>query len=215
MNFSPITLRIKFEMYISDIVIYILLIAIVFIELRYEKKTMGVVLLHNNDHTLDKVLQNITTFLETFEIQFYISILKEKNPESRPRSTGYLFNIGYRQMPRADVYLFIDATECPLSNFYKIHKSTRELTDICKPNTLRVIDDICGVCLYRNYFKRMDGFSNRPNSTFMEFLDTFKNNSKEKAAFGGYMSTYLNTHYDIVDKTPIHPTTTRFTIQYR
>lgn len=207
-RFSPS----KVSMYLTDTLIFLLLVLIAIIEFRYEKRSLSVVLLYDNDHTLDKVLQNIIHFFEQFEIHFHITALKVKNPEKRPHSTGYLWNLGYRHSPKMENYFFIDSTLCPLSKYYELNRKSLSLDDVNAENRLYLLDSICAVSLNRRYFKAMDGFSNAPTRTYAEFLKTIEANRTSKTEWGGYMSTYGNVQYDIDEKVPLNSAVTRFVI---
>ena len=201
-------------MYLTDTIIFILLLAIAIIEFQYEKRSISIVLLYNNDHTLDKILQNIIYFFERFEIHFTITILRVKNPERRPHSTGHLFNIGYRHSPKMETYFFIDTTICPLSKYYELNKKSIGLSDVSRENRIHLIESICAVSLNRNYFKTMDGFSNAPNKDFGEFIKNLQSNVKSKREWGGYNSTYGSLQYSIDEKIPLNNYITKYTIVF-
>jgi hypothetical protein len=190
-------------------VLFLLIGLIIVIDYMYEKRYLGIVILHNNDHTLNKVLQFIMGFMNRHEIHYQILVIKEKN--SRNRSTGYLFNIGARQLPGFSNYLFIDTTLCDISNLYKLNRNMRMNTrDLFIKNGINQFDKLCGVAISRNYFKSIDGFSNRKNNNFDQFIKSIGTND----AYGGYLSMNLNSKYDIVDRTMINQFVNRITIKY-
>ena len=202
---------------INDIIIFILVILIIIIEYKVQKKHLGVILLHNNDHTLNKVVQYISAFFEKLEIHFTIVIIKEsKNNKSKiKRSTGKLFNIGYRQLSKMDSYLFIDSKYCKLDNFYKIlvNKSTLTMDNIYPKDKIELIDNICGFFISRDYFKKIDGFSNGSNNSFSDFIKQLEHDTLSKTKHGGYLSNNVNTKYHISDKTSINNHAIRMIIE--
>ncbi len=197
---------------ISNWLILVLAIIIVFLEYTIQKRQLGIIILHNNDHTLNKIVQYITAFFEKLEIHFNIVIIKERNKPSK-RSTGKLFNIGYRQLPGMDGYLFIDSKGCDFDNFYKLLVKPSKLTDITiyPRDKVEVIDNLCGLFISRNYFKKIDGFTNVPNSSFSEFIDLL---DKPRRDYGGYLLTNFGNKYHIIEKTPISSNAIRILIKF-
>jgi len=197
---------------ISNWLILVLVVIIVFLEYKIQKRQLGIIILHNNDHTLNKIIQYITAFFERLEVHFNIIIIKERNKQSS-RSTGKLFNIGYRQLSGMDGYLFIDSKGCNLDRFYKLLVKPSKLNEIniYPKDKLEVLDNLCGIFISREYFKKIDGFSNSPNSSFRDFIDRL---NKSRDDFGGYLSTNFGTKYHIVEKTPITNNAMRIVIKF-
>ena len=197
----------------NTLIILILLLAIIILEYSVKKNYLGIIILHNNDHTLNKVLQNIMNFMNTHLIHYQILVIKEKNAnESNKRSSGYLFNIGMRQLSGFSNYLFIDTTNCNLKNFYSIHKSKRITTnELFVKDSINYFNTICSIAMSKDLFKQIDGFSNKSNRDVNEFV---KNLDKHKNKYGGYFSMNLNVKYDIVDRTMINSLASRITIKY-
>jgi hypothetical protein len=189
---------------INDIFILILVLLIIIIEYNVQKKHLGIILLHNNDHTLNKVVQYISAFFEKLEVHFTIVIIKESksNKTKIKRSTGKLFNIGYRQLPKMDSYLFIDSKYCKIDNFYKIllTKSVLTMDNIYPKNKIELIDNICGLFISRDYLKKIDGFSNQSNNNFSDFVKQLEHDTRSKTKHGGYLSNNVKTKYHILDK---------------
>ena len=185
-------------------------------EYKIQKKQLGIIILHNNDHTLNKIVQYVTAFFEKLEQHFTIIIIKEeKSKKNNSRSTGRLFNIGYRQLSKLDGYLFIDSKYCKLDSYYYLLVKPTLLNNetIYPKNKIEVIDNLCGVFISREYFKKIDGFSNVPNSSFGEFLESLEGDKKAKEKYGGYLSTNLGIKYNIVEKTPITTNAIRILIK--
>ena len=201
---------------ITNTVAILLIMIIIFLEYKIQKKQLGIIILHNNDHTLNKIVQYITAFFEKLEIHFTIIIIKEsKNKKDNNRSTGRLFNIGYRQMSKLDGYLFIDSKYCKLDSYYNLLINVSSLTNatIYPQDKIEIVDSLCGVFISRDYLKKIDGFSNEPNSNFKEFLKILENDRKSKDKYGGYLSTNLGIKYNIVEKTPITNNAIRIVIK--
>jgi hypothetical protein len=203
-------------MEISNTLVIILIFIIILLEYKIQKKQLGIIILHNNDHTLNKIVQYITAFFEKLEQHFTIIIIKEdKTKKNNSRSTGRLFNIGYRQLSKLDGYLFIDSKYCKLDSYYNLLVKPTKLTSetIYPKNKIEVIDNLCGVFISREYFKKIDGFSNSPNNNFGEFLDTLEGDKMAKEKYGGYLSTNLGIKYNIVERTPITTNAIRIVIK--
>jgi len=201
---------------ISNTTIIILILIIILLEYKIQKRQLGIIVLHNNDHTLHKIVQYLTAFFEKLEIHFTIIIIKEEK-KNKNRSTGRLFNIGYRQMSKLDGYLFIDSKYCKLDSYYNLLVKPTLLTNdtIYPKNKIELIDDLCGVFISREYFKKIDGFSNCPNKNFKEFIQILENDKESKNKYGGYLSTNLSIKYNIVDKTPISTNAIRIVIDIK
>jgi hypothetical protein len=184
----------------------VIVMAFVIVLLNYNitNKNLGIVLLHNNDHTMNKVIQFISSFCDDNHIFYTIYVIKEKKI-LKNRSTGKLFNIGYRQLSGLDGYLFIDGHNCKLDSFYKLRANQYHITkeDIHVENKIKLLEDLCAVFVSRPYFKSIDGFSNEPNRNFGEFVKQLDNDYSSKKKHGGYLSTNKNVKYNIVDKTII------------
>jgi hypothetical protein len=184
----------------------VIVMAFVIVLLNYnvKNKNLGIVLLHNNDHTMNKVIQFISSFCDEQHIFYTIYVIKEKKV-LKNRSTGKLFNIGYRQLSGLDGYLFIDGHNCKLDSFYKLRANQYHITkeDIHVENKIKLLEDLCAVFISRPYFKAIDGFSNEPNRNFGEFVKQLENDYPSKKKHGGYLSTNKNVQYNIVDKTII------------
>jgi hypothetical protein len=203
-------------MEISNTIIIILIFIIILLEYKIQKKQLGIIILHNNDHTLNKIVQYITSFFEKLEVHFTIIIIKEeKSRKNNSRSTGRLFNIGYRQLSKLDGYLFIDSKYCKLDSYYNLLVKPTKLTNetIYPKNKLEVVDNLCGIFISREYFKKIDGFSNSPNNNFGDFLNSLENDKKAKEKYGGYLSTNLGIKYNIVERTPITTNAMRIVIK--
>ena len=203
-------------MEISNTIIIILILIIILLEYKIQKKQLGIIILHNNDHTLHKIVQYISAFFEKLEIHFTIVIIKEER-KNNSRSTGRLFNIGYIQISKLDGYLFIDSKYCKLDSYYNLLVKPTNLTNhtIYPKNKIEIVDNLCGIFISREYFKKIDGFSNSTNSTFGEFLKTLENDREFKEKYGGYLSTNLGIKYNIVDKTPITTNAIRIVINIK
>jgi hypothetical protein len=203
-------------MEISNTLVVILIFIIILLEYKIQKKQLGIVILHNNDHTLNKIVQYITAFFEKLEQHFTIVIMKEYR-NNNTRSTGRLFNIGYRQISKLDGYLFIDSKYCKLDSYYNLLKKPTKLTNdtIYPKNKIEIVDNLCGVFISRDYFKKIDGFSNSPNNNFGEFLKSLETDKVVKDKYGGYLSTNLGIKYNIVEKTPITNNAIRIVIQFK
>jgi hypothetical protein len=203
-------------MEISNTLVIILIFIIILLEYKIQKKQLGIIILHNNDHTLNKIVQYITSFFEKLEQHFTIIIIKEeKSKKNNERSTGRLFNIGYRQLSKLDGYLFIDSKYCKLDSYYNLLVKPTKLTNetIYPKNKIEVIDNLCGVFISREYFKKIDGFSNSPNNNFGDFLKSLEGDKKAKEKYGGYLSTNLGIKYNIVERTPITTNAIRIVIK--
>jgi hypothetical protein len=198
----------------SNLFLFILVLLIVFIEYTVERKTIGIVILHNNEHTLNKLLQFIMTLMEHKEIHYQIIVVKEKRVDKNKRSSGFLFNLGYRHLQRFNNYLFIDSTYCSLPVLYKklpklLQLDTRE---IFVKNKINYLEDICGVFVSRDYFKSHNGFSNRSNKSFKKFIDIIRNMRKNT---NGYLEiNQLELKYDILDKSMLSNVASKITINY-
>lgn len=203
-------------MEISNTLVIILILIIILLEYKIQKKQLGIIILHNNDHTLHKIVQYITAFFEKLEIHFTIVIIKEER-KNNSHSTGRLFNIGYRQMSKLDGYLFIDSKYCKLDSYYNLLVKPSLLTNdtIYPKNKIEIVDNLCGVFISREYFKKIDGFSNEDNNNFKEFLKTLENDRVSKNKYGGYLSTNLGIKYNIIDKTPITTNAIRIVINIK
>ena len=203
-------------MEISNTVIIILIFIVILLEYKIQKKQLGIIILHNNDHTLNKVVQYITAFFEKLEQHFTIIIIKEER-KNKNRSTGRLFNIGYRQISKLDGYLFIDSKYCKLDSYYNLLVKPTNLTNdtIYPKGKLEIVDNLCGIFISREYFKKIDGFSNSPNKNFKELLEILENDRTSKEQYGGYLSTNLGIKYNIVDKTPITVNAIRIVINIK
>jgi hypothetical protein len=184
----------------------VIVMAFVIVLLNYNitNKNLGIVLLHNNDHTMNKVIQFISSFCDDNHIFYTIYVIKEKKI-LKNRSTGKLFNIGYRQLSGLDGYLFIDGHNCKLDSFYKLRSNQYHITkeDIHVENKIKLLEDLCAVFISRSYFKAIDGFSTEPNRNFNEFVKQLENDYSSKKKHGGYLSTNKSVKYNIVDKTII------------
>jgi hypothetical protein len=198
----------------SNLFLFLLVVLIVFIEFTVERKTIGIVILHNNEHTLNKLLQFIMTLMEHKEIHYQIIVVKEKRVRKSKRSSGFLFNLGYRHLPRFNNYLFIDSTYCSLPSLYRklpklLQLDTRE---IFIKNKMNYLEDICGVFVSRDYFKSINGFSNRSNKSFGEFIDITRN---MRGNINGYLEiNQLKLKYDIIDKSMVSSNASKITINY-
>ena len=184
----------------------VIVMAFVIVLLNYnvKNKNLGIVLLHNNDHTMNKVIQFICSFFDGHHIFYTIYVIKEKKV-LKNRSTGKLFNIGYRQLSGLDGYLFIDGHNCKLDSFYKLRANQYHITkeDIHIENKIKLLQELCAVFVSRTYYKAIDGFSNEPNRNFDEFVKQLENDYASKKKHGGYLSTNKNVQYNIIDKTII------------
>ncbi len=216
----------------NSLIILLVLLLIILIEYSVKKEYIGIIILHNNDHTLNKVLQNIMSFMNNHLIHYQILVIKQKNPklqskeqglnsisqsqglnniESNNRSTGYLFNIGMRQLSGFNNYLFIDTIHSDLKNFFTIHKSKKfQPKTLFNKDSINYYDKICAISLSKQTFKEMDGFSNKSNKNFNEFI---RNLEKIKKKNDGYFSMNLDVKYDIVERTMVNPLTTKITIK--
>ncbi len=194
-------------------IVLLIILLIILIEYSVDKKYLGIVILHNNDHTLNKVLQYIISFMQRHEIHYQILIIKEYKPEKNKKSTGYLFNIGMRQLSGFKNYLFIDTSNCNLNDFQKLNSNKKiNKNDLFNNDKITLIDKICGISISREYFKKIDGFSNKDYKNFNEFIKELSKTKRDK--YGGYFSMNLNVNYDIIDRVPINPFTTRLTIKH-
>lgn len=184
--------------------VIVMAFVIVILDYKIKNKNLGIVLLHNNDHTLNKIVQFICSFCDEQHIFYTVYIIKEKKI-LKNRSTGKLFNIGYRQLSGLDGYFFIDGHLSDLSSFYKLRANQYHIQkdDIYVENKIKLVDDLCAVFVSRSYYKKMDGFSNEPNRNFKGFIKQLENNESSKKKYGGYLSTNKNAKYNIVDKTII------------
>jgi hypothetical protein len=196
-------------------VLVLLVVIIVFLEYSIQKKHLGIIILHNNDHTVNKVVQFVTAFFERMELHFNIVVIKEQK-RNADRSTGRLFNIGYRQMSKLDGYLFIDSTYCELTDFHKLASRPSKLTSetIYPKNKLEIVENLCAVFVSREYLKQIDGFSNEPNEKFSDFLKILKDDKHSKDRFGGYLSTNFDTKYHILDRTALTNNAIMFIIRF-
>lgn len=185
-------------------IIIVMAFIIVLLDYKIKHKNLGIILLHNNDHTMNKILQLISSFCDEHHIFYFIYILKERKV-LKNRSTGKLFNIGYRQLSGLDGYLFIDGENSKLDSFYKLKKNYYGIRkdDIYVENKIKLLQDLCGLFISRSYFKKIDGFSNKPNHNFKEFIKQLENNDSSKKEYGGYLSTNKKVKYNIIDKTII------------
>lgn len=190
-------------------ILLLLIGIIILIEIIVKKKVLGIIILHNNDHTLNKVLQNLIMFMQNHEIHYQILVIKEKIPIQN-RSTGYLFNIGLRQMPGMSHYLCIDTNNMNLLNINQSKKI--KIDDLFINNGINYLEGLNGIIISRNYFKEIDGFPNKSNKTFIEFLENIRKNKQEK--YGGYFSMNLDIKYEIIDRLAINANASRITIQY-
>ena len=142
---------------INDWVILLLIIAVIFIEKKVQRKHLGIVLLHNNDHTLMKTVQYISAFFEKLEVHFTMVVIKEKKVPKMKRSTGKLFNIGYRQLPKMNSYLFLDSTFCKLDNYLNLVKRPTRITEdqIYENKHIQLIENMCGIMVERMKFNEI------------------------------------------------------------
>jgi hypothetical protein len=200
-------------MVLPNWLVILLIFAIVLLDLTIHKKQLGIVILHDNDHTLNKFVQYLTAFFERQESYFTILVLKVKNKKSKAKDTGTLFNIGYRQSNKADYYLFLDSGHCQLDNYFNLLVAPPQY-QFPAPGTVQIMPEICGVLVSREYFKEFDGFSNTTTATFPDFLRILKKNKKNKHAHGGYAATNANVQYHIVEKTQITPHALRVIIAF-
>lgn len=196
---------------ITPLACFALLIAIILINIFYEKKHIGIILLHNNDHTLNKILDYLMNFFEKQHLIYHIIVIKEKRP-NKERSTGFLFNIGYRQLGRMNHYLMIDTRHCSIQEFYKALNSQKIIPNeqLLSENKIHYIPSLCGIAISRNMFKRIDGFSNQPNQNFIEFLDNLHANQRKK--YGGYQQMNHDITYHIYEKIMLSPSIIRLII---
>lgn len=196
-------------------VLLLLVVIIVVLEYSIHKKHLGIIILHNNDHTVNKVVSFVTAFFERLEVHFNIIVIKEQK-RNADRSTGRLFNIGYRQMSKLDGYLFIDSTYCDLKDFHKLVSKPSALTSesIYPVNKIEIVENLCAVFISRDYLKRIDGFSNEPNEKFSDFLKILKDDKHSKDRFGGYLSTNFDTKYHIIDRTALSNNAMMFIIRF-
>jgi len=210
--------------------VILLIFVIVLLDLTIHKKQLGIVILHDNDHTLNKIIQYLTAFFERQEAYFTILVLKvvkNKNKNKNKNNylqtttthtqhtkqgTGTLFNIGYRQLSKADYYLFLDSAHCQLDNYFNLLVSPPQY-QFPAPRTVQIMPEICGVLVSREYFKEFDGFSNESGSggAFQDFLRILKKNKK---THGGYAATNTNLKYHIVERTQITPHAQRVMIAF-
>jgi hypothetical protein len=199
---------------INDWIILLLIIAVIFIEKKVQRKNLGIVLLHNNDHTLMKTVQYISAFFEKLEVHFTMVVIKEKKVPKMKRSTGKLFNIGYRQLPKMNSYLFLDSTLCTLDKYLNLVKRPSRITEdqIYGNQHIQLIENMCGIMIERMKFKQMDGFSNAPNDTFDRFAKLLSDDTS-KNKYGGYVSTNIGTKYNIIEKTNITSHALRIVIE--
>jgi len=200
---------------VNDWIILLLLAVVIYIEYTVQRRHLGIILLHNNDHTLMKPVQYISAFFERLDIHYTIVVIKDKNSKKLKRSTGKLFNIGYRQLPKMNSYLFIDSKYCKLDQYLNLVKKPSNLTEeqIYQIGSIQFIGDMCGVLLSRDDFKKMDGFSNMPNKNFEEFSKTVSDDRSSKDTYGGYMSTNIGTKYHIIEKNNITTHAIRISIE--
>ena len=184
--------------------IVVMAFIIVLLDYKIKHKNLGIVLLNNNDHTVNKIIQLICSFCDEHHIFYTIYILKEKKV-LKNRSTGKLFNIGYRQLSGLDGYLFIDCESSKLDSFYKLKANHYRIQkdDIYLENKIKVLEDLGAVFISRKYYKKIDGFSNKPNRNFKEFIRQLEDNYSCKKEYGGYLSTNKKVKYNIIDKTMI------------
>lgn len=200
----------------NTFIIFSILLVIILLEYTVKRNYLGIIILHNNDHTLNKILQTIMNFMNEHLIHYQILVIKEKsnkkdNPDKK-HSTGYLFNIGMRQLPGYNQYLFIDTNDCDLKNYYKNLNSKKISIDkLFIKKEINYYDKICAISISKELFKNMDGFSNIPNKSFKEFIENF---NKHRSTYGSYFSMNLNINYDIVERVPINSLCTRITIKY-
>ena len=203
---------------IPNWLLVVLIFVIFLLEYTIYKKQLGVVVVHDNDHTLNKIVQYLTAFFERTEIYFSIIVLKrqkEENDDRGKRSTGALFNVGYRQLGKVDGYLFLDSHSCHLENYFHLLVSPPpQLTHMYPQNALVLVPNMCGVLISREYFKQIDGFSNQPNTTFKEFVSILKHNKQSKKKHGGYQSTNKNIKYHIVEKVQLTQHAMRLIIKF-
>ena len=211
-------------MNIPNWLIVLLIFIIVLLDLTIHKKQIGIVILHDNDHTLNKIVQYTTAFFERQEAYFTILVLKVKEKykdidtdnnnnnnknKNKNKSTGSLFNIGYRQLNRADYYLFLDTSHCQLDNYFNLLVSPPQY-QAPPPRTVQIMPEICGVLVSREYFKEFGGFSNIPTANFKDFLHNLKKNHKNKTK----QESPQEPKYHIVEKTQITPHTLRVMITF-
>lgn len=196
----------------SNLILLVLILIIIFLDYKIERKLLGVIILHNNDHTLNKLLQFINILMEHKEIHYQILVLKEKKKKPH-RSTGFLFNLGYRHLPRFNNYLFIDSTDLDLGKFYKNFNKILEINpkSMFVQNKINYLEEISGVFVSKNNFKRIDGFSNEPNKNFKEFVK-YINNRKEHNGYSNINK--LELQYDIMERVPINNSTSKMIINY-
>jgi hypothetical protein len=206
-------------MIIPNWLLIVLIFVIFLLEYTIYKKQLGVVIIHDNDHTLNKIVQYLTAFFERTEIYFSIIVLKKQEAEAEAttttRSTGAMFNIGYRQLGKVDGYLFLDSKSCNLENYFNLLVSPPpQLKHMYPQNTMVLVGDMCGVLISREYFKAIDGFSNQPNVTFKEFVRILKHDKQSKKIHGGYLSTNKYIKYHIVEKIQLTPHAARLLIKF-
>jgi hypothetical protein len=204
---------------IPNWLLIVLIFVILLLDYTIYKKQLGVVVVHDNDHTLNKIVQYLTAFFERTEIYFSIIVLKRQKDKDKDtqkaRSTGALFNIGYRQLGKVDGYLFLDSHSCHLENYFNLLVSPPpQLTHMYPQHALVLVPDMCGVLISREYFKAIDGFSNQPNATFKQFVGLLKHNKQSKKTHGGYLSTNTHIKYHIVEKNQLTPHAVRLTIKF-
>lgn len=206
---------------IPNWLLIVLIFVIFLLEYTIYKKQLGVVVVHDNDHTLNKIVQYLTAFFERTEIYFTIIVLKRQTEDSGvgadggTRSTGALFNVGYRQLGKVDGYLFLDSHSCHLENYFNLLVSAPpQMSHMYPKDALVLVPKMCGVLISREYFKEIDGFSNQPNTTFKEFVSILKHNKQSKKKYGGYLSTNKIITYHIVEKIQLTPHAVRLIIKF-
>ncbi len=192
---------------LSNLTVLIIILLIILIEIFFVKRVLGIVILHNNDHTLNKILQFIMSYMQNHEIHYQILVIKEKKPIP-DRSTGYLFNIGMRQLSGFRNYLFLDTTNCDLKSFYTIKQIDKNM--LFDENKINYFDKLCGISISKNYFKKMKGFTNNKNKSFTDFMKIL-NSPNYKGAYGQMNEA---AKYDIVDKIQINALTQKITMKY-
>lgn len=198
----------------NTIIISIILLIIIKLEYSVKKTYLGIIILHNNDHTLNKILQNIMNLMNSHLIHYQILVIKESNQKeiTNKRSTGYLFNIGKRHLSGFGNYLFVDTIYCKIKNFYSIHSSKNiDMEKLFVKDSINYFESICSIAISKQLFKSIDGFTNKTNNSFNQFVE---NLNKGKNKYGGYFSMNLDVKYDIIDRTTINSLTNRITIKY-